>query len=88
MQEVITDYHTNLFTASNSEWIEVVDCVPHTTLEEQNELLMQEVSSAEVKQTLFQMHPAKFPGSDEMTPAFYQKHWTIVGNDSDACKPE
>lgn len=27
------------------------------------------------------MHPDKAPGPDGMTPAFYQKHRSIVGND-------
>lgn len=66
---------------SNSEWTEVVDCVPRTISEEQNDLLLQEVSSEEVKQALFQMHLDKSLGPDGMTHAFYQKHWAIVGND-------
>lgn len=27
------------------------------------------------------MHPDKAPGPDGMTPAFFQKHWSIVGED-------
>lgn len=34
-----------------------------------------------MKVALFQMHPDKAPGSDGMTPAFFQKHWSIVGAD-------
>lgn len=27
------------------------------------------------------MHPDKSPGPDGMTPAFFQRHWAIVGRD-------
>ena len=35
----------------------------------------------EVKNAVFSMHPDKSPGPDGMTPAFYQKYWTIIWND-------
>lgn len=42
---------------------------------------MKDVSKDEVRNALFQMHPDKAPGPDGMTPAFFQKHWNVVGND-------
>lgn len=81
LQEVITDYYMSLFTSSQSDWAEVVDCVPQTITREQNDYLLREIQDQEVKQAIFQMHPDKSPGPDGMTPAFYQKHWAIVGKD-------
>lgn len=48
---------------------------------EQNAELLKQVTVEEVKHALFQMNPDKSPGPDGMTPAFFQKHWPIVGND-------
>lgn len=47
----------------------------------QNEVLLRDIAEEEVKTAIFQMNPDKAPGPDGMTPAFYQKHWKIVGQD-------
>lgn len=52
-----------------------------TITEEQNEVLLSEVTVEEVKFALFQMHPDKSPGLDGMTQRFFQRHWSIVGDD-------
>lgn len=59
----------------------MIDCVSTTITEEQNYELLKEVTEEEVKGALFQMHPDKSPGLDGMTPAFFQKHWAIIGRD-------
>ncbi|XP_074336782.1 uncharacterized protein LOC141673954 [Apium graveolens] len=64
-----------------ADWEKVIDCVPGKITAEQNCELLKEISEDEVKEALFQMHPDKSPGPDGMTPAFYQKHWAIVGTD-------
>ncbi|XP_074337686.1 uncharacterized protein LOC141674885 [Apium graveolens] len=81
LQDIITDYYKNLFTTSMADWEPVIDCIHHVITREQNEFLLNEIAEEEVKQALFQMHPDKALGPDGMTPAFYQKHWSIVGND-------
>lgn len=46
----------------------------------QKEELLKEITE-EVKVVVFQMHSDKAPSPDDMTPDFYQKHWTIVVKD-------
>ncbi|XP_074374476.1 uncharacterized protein LOC141714880 [Apium graveolens] len=46
---------------------------------EQNRDLLIDVTSQEVKEAVFHMHPDKAPGPDGMTPAFFQKNWSVVG---------
>lgn len=46
-----------------------------------NESLTRPYIADEVRLALFQMHPSKSPGSDGMSPFFFQKYWHIVGND-------
>ena len=35
----------------------------------------------EIQEAVFSMHPDKAPGPDRMNPAFFQRHWHIVGTD-------
>lgn len=46
-----------------------------------NERLVAPLSSEEIKQTVFRMHPDKSSGPDGMNLAFYQNFWHIVGTD-------
>lgn len=81
LQSLIQSFYTDLFTAAQVEYEDVVDCVSQTISQEQNIELNKGVTREEVKFALFQMHPDKAPGPDEMTPAFFQKRWHIVGED-------
>uniref|UniRef100_A0A803Q9L8 Reverse transcriptase domain-containing protein n=1 Tax=Cannabis sativa TaxID=3483 RepID=A0A803Q9L8_CANSA len=77
----IQDYFSNIFTASESCWEHVMNCLEPKISAEQNSILLQPISAEEIKHALFQMHPDKSPGPDGMSPAFYQKFWHIIGND-------
>ncbi|KAM1236380.1 hypothetical protein ACFX2I_037399 [Malus domestica] len=46
-----------------------------------NEVLLQPYFVDEIKVTVFQIHPSKSPGSDGMSPLFYQQFWHIVGSE-------
>lgn len=74
-------FYTELFNSSQVDWEEVVNCVPTSISEKQNVELLKDISDAEVKQALFQMHPDKSPGPDGMTLALFQKNWKTVGKD-------
>ncbi|KAL8106853.1 hypothetical protein AgCh_023591 [Apium graveolens] len=69
----------NLVQQAHSE--EVISCVSQKLTPDQNLELMKEVMEVEVKMAIFQMHPDKAPGPDGMTPAFFQKHLKILGED-------
>uniref|UniRef100_A0A803NP78 Reverse transcriptase domain-containing protein n=1 Tax=Cannabis sativa TaxID=3483 RepID=A0A803NP78_CANSA len=62
------------------DW-ESLNGIRRSVTTEQNDALLQLVSSKEVKQSLFQMHPDKAPRPDGMGPDFYQIHWDTVGFD-------
>lgn len=81
LSELITNFYKELFSSTQVEWEEVVNCVPTSISKEQNTELLKEISDEEVKQALFQMHRDKSPGPDGMTLAFFQRHWKIVRQD-------
>ena len=81
LPELICNHFRNLFTAEPTIREEIIECVPQTITDIQNVELQKPVTADEVKNAIFSMHPDKAPGPDGMTPAFYQKHRSIVGND-------
>ncbi|XP_030501175.2 uncharacterized protein LOC115716504 [Cannabis sativa] len=81
LSDLIGEYYASLFTASNSSCPKVIDCILPSISAQQNEDLMMPVTREEVKCAVFQMHPDKSPGPDGMTPAFFQKSWSIVGDE-------
>ena len=81
LQHYILSHYQNLFTASNTDASRVLECIPQSINQIQNSELVKEVTDEEVRDALFQMNPDKAPGPDGMTPAFFQKHWRIVGRD-------
>uniref|UniRef100_A0A803QN19 Reverse transcriptase domain-containing protein n=1 Tax=Cannabis sativa TaxID=3483 RepID=A0A803QN19_CANSA len=81
LQDVIKGYFQDLFHSSGFELGTTLNGIQPTVTDEQNESLLIPVEEDEVRRALFQMHPNKSPGPDGMNPAFYQKHWDIVGSD-------
>lgn len=81
LAEHITEFYSHLFRATQTNWHEVIDCIDTKITENQNRELLRVVTDEEVRSALFQMDPDKAPGPDGMTPGFYQKHWSIVGDD-------
>lgn len=81
LQNLIKEYFQRLFTADQTQGDVVLNCITQTVLEQQNRLLLEAVSDEEVKDTVFHMHPDKAPGPDGMTLAFFQKNWSVVGEE-------
>uniref|UniRef100_A0A803PXY9 Reverse transcriptase n=1 Tax=Cannabis sativa TaxID=3483 RepID=A0A803PXY9_CANSA len=81
LQSVIMDYFTNLFSTSGSMANNLVEGLVPLVSPQQNVDLIQDVTAEEVRKALFQMHPNKSPGPDGMTLGFFQKYWSVVGND-------
>ncbi|XP_060965673.1 uncharacterized protein LOC115711034 [Cannabis sativa] len=81
LEAVITRYFSDLFRSTNIDLGNILNGVRPTVSSEQNAQLLLPITEDEVRNALFQMHPDKSPGPDGMTPAFFQKHWSIVGSD-------
>ncbi|XP_031090908.1 uncharacterized protein LOC115995902 [Ipomoea triloba] len=62
-------------------WGRVLRCVERRVTEVQNEGLLRQVTSEEVRGALFAMHLDKSPGPDGLSPAFFQLHWDILGEE-------
>ena len=52
----------------------VLKAMDHMVTPEMNHHLIQPYIVEEVKRALFQMHPSKSLGSDDMSPFFFQKY--------------
>ncbi|KAL8091605.1 hypothetical protein AgCh_034018 [Apium graveolens] len=81
LKELLTNYYQELYSSSQVDSDEVINCVKPKISEEQNVQLMKEITEEEVREAIFHMHPDKAPGPDGMTPTFFQKHWNVVGKD-------
>ncbi|KAL9682343.1 hypothetical protein QQ045_014139 [Rhodiola kirilowii] len=85
IHDIITNYFSALFSSqvliSEEEWEQALHIVPKVVTDEMNEMLSAPFTEVEVKRALFQMHPTKVPGSDDLSALFYQSNWEIVGGD-------
>lgn len=61
LKETMEKYFKELFTTSNTDWSEVVRCIPERINDDQNQILLNDIDKQEVKQALFEMHPDKSP---------------------------
>lgn len=81
MFDHMQEYFHTMFTAEGTEMELVLAEVKRSLTEAQNEVLTAPVNGEEVHTALFSMNPDKAPGPDGFTPAFYQKCWSVVGED-------
>uniref|UniRef100_A0A803Q4P0 Reverse transcriptase zinc-binding domain-containing protein n=1 Tax=Cannabis sativa TaxID=3483 RepID=A0A803Q4P0_CANSA len=81
LDQVMLRYFSDIFSALvHSHWDEISDCIEPSVSAIHNQKFLK-AAAEEVKTTLFDMNPDKSLGPDGMTPAFYQKSWSIVGAD-------
>uniref|UniRef100_A0A803NSN9 Reverse transcriptase domain-containing protein n=1 Tax=Cannabis sativa TaxID=3483 RepID=A0A803NSN9_CANSA len=81
LADVVVNYFVELFSASDTEGMEVIDSIDQVVPNLANMEFAKPVTEEEMRVAVFQMHPDKSPGPDEMTPAFYQRCWNIVKHD-------
>ena len=74
-------YFDNIYSSSHLSLIEeVIEAIPSMGTDEMNESLIREFTRDEAVVALKQIHPNKAPRLDGMSAVFFQKHWSIVGN--------
>lgn len=54
--------------------------MPFLVTEDMNDNLIRDFTRKEVEAALKQIHPTKAPRPDGMSAVFFQKYWSIVGN--------
>ena len=81
IEKVVFDYFSDLFTASPGAMEPVLQTVRKKVSEKHNEFLMSPVTPDEIRQAVFSMHPDKTAGADGFNPGFYQKYWSVVGEE-------
>lgn len=78
--EVASAYFRELFKSSNPDsFLQFFEGFSPSVTPTMNELLLKDVSIAEVREAVFAINAASAPGPDGMTGMFFQKNWDIVG---------
>jgi len=76
----ILDYFKSIFSSDQpSNFDASLEAMDRRVTQEMNKALLKEFRAKEFWSALKQMHPTKSPGTDGMSPIFYQKYWDIVG---------
>ncbi|XP_074378321.1 uncharacterized protein LOC141719854 [Apium graveolens] len=87
MCQVVKDYYTVVFTSGHNAEILQLDESERRITEEQNHMLVAEMTFEEFSVAIKQMHPDKTSGPDGLNPAFFQQFWSILGREVyESCK--
>ncbi|GLT73742.1 hypothetical protein SLA2020_455790 [Shorea laevis] len=82
LQTITINYFNNLFSSSHPSNIELVTgCLKPCVLNKDNAFLLQEFTELEISKVLFQMHPSKALGPDDLSPMFFQHFWSTIKDD-------
>jgi hypothetical protein len=79
-EDIAVAYFEDLFhTTQPVDLRDTLVAVESTVTQEANRTLLRPFTAEEVRVALFQMHPSKAPGPDDISSFFYKKYWHIVG---------
>ncbi|KAL5541281.1 hypothetical protein UlMin_042503 [Ulmus minor] len=81
---IAESYFTNLFSSSSPLSLDmdmVINSLETKVSPAMNEQLDGRFDAEDVRAAIFQMAPSKSPGADGMSALFFQKHWSIVGDE-------
>ncbi|XP_074377107.1 uncharacterized protein LOC141718627 [Apium graveolens] len=81
LKELLTNYYQELYSSSQVDNDEVINCVKPKISEKQNVQLMKEITEEEVREAIFHMHPDKAPGPDGFSKS-YEKLLDVVVSDT------
>jgi hypothetical protein len=82
MGEMTRNFYNNLYESEGVQNMEVVlDTVPIKFSSDMKMLLLKEFTAQEVKDALYQMFPTKSPGPDGFPAHFFQRHWSLCGDE-------
>ena len=80
--EIFAAHFESLFASCQQvDVYPIINKVQPKVTNEMCEMLGAPYTGEEICEALFQMHPTKAPGPDDMCALFYQKSWSIVGED-------
>ena len=75
IEKELSEYYNDLFTTTNPDNFEnILAKIPSTISGQMNEQLIKPMEEKEIRQALFSMHPNKAPGTDGMSPLFFQHY--------------
>ena len=79
---MVQDYYKNVFLSSRLTKVDdVVLSIKPAVIDDMNNHLINSFSQAKIECALSQMAPLKAPGPDGVPPIFFQKFWSVVGDD-------
>jgi hypothetical protein len=82
MGSLASSFYLDLYKSEGIENMEaVLNTVPVKVTAEMNDNLLAPFSEQEVKAALFQMFPTKAPGPDGLPAHFFQRNWSICGEE-------
>ena len=86
VEEIILEYFFSIYSIEQAEFHEPnLEVVSTRMSTEMNALLLEEFKAEKVRAALWQMHPTKSPGLNDMSLIFFQKYWGIVGPSVTKC---